>query len=52
MKKKPQPKTLVVTDTETITPNMQRITLQGEALSHFPRDCEGSYIKLLFNDMG
>ncbi|MBE5169558.1 hypothetical protein HJ045_24460, partial [Vibrio parahaemolyticus] len=22
---------------------MQRITLQGEALSHFPRDCEGSY---------
>ncbi|MGY6456500.1 siderophore-interacting protein [Vibrio parahaemolyticus] len=52
MKKKPQPKTLIVTDTETITPNMQRITLQGEALSHFPRDCEGSYIKLLFNDMG
>ncbi|MDW2021567.1 MULTISPECIES: siderophore-interacting protein [unclassified Vibrio] len=52
MKKKPQPKTLVVTDTETITPNMQRITLQGEALSHFSRDCEGSYIKLLFNDMG
>ncbi|EJR0959593.1 TPA: siderophore-interacting protein [Vibrio parahaemolyticus] len=52
MKKKPQPKTLVITDTETITPNMQRITLQGEALSHFPRDCEGSYIKLLFNDMG
>ncbi len=52
MKKKPQPKTLVVIDTETITPNMQRITLQGEALSHFPRDCEGSYIKLLFNDMG
>ncbi|ELA6769145.1 siderophore-interacting protein, partial [Vibrio parahaemolyticus] len=52
MKKKPQPKTLVVTDTKTITPNMQRITLQGEALSHFPRDCEGSYIKLLFNDMG
>lgn len=52
MKKKPQPKTLVVTDTETITPNMQRLTLQGEALSHFPRDCEGSYIKLLFNDKG
>ncbi|HCG7730295.1 TPA: siderophore-interacting protein, partial [Vibrio parahaemolyticus] len=26
MKKKPQPKTLVVTDTETITPNMQRLT--------------------------
>lgn len=52
MKKKPQPKELVVTHTETITPNMQRITLQGEALSQFPADCEGGYIKLLFNEMG
>ncbi|MGP8308820.1 siderophore-interacting protein [Vibrio sp. YIC-376] len=52
MKKKPQPKELVVTHTETITPNMQRLTLQGEALSQFPADCEGGYIKLLFNEMG
>ncbi|PFG58680.1 NADPH-dependent ferric siderophore reductase [Vibrio sp. ES.051] len=52
MKKNPQLKTLVVIDTVTITPNMQRITLQGDALSQFPHDCEGSYIKLLFNDMG
>ncbi|MGY0615049.1 siderophore-interacting protein [Vibrio sp. FJH11] len=52
MKKKPQPKQLVVTHTETITPNMQRLTLQGEALSQFPADCEGGYIKLLFNEMG
>ncbi len=52
MKNKPQPKELIVTHTETITPNMQRVTLQGEALSHFPADCEGGYIKLLFNEMG
>ncbi|WP_321385730.1 siderophore-interacting protein [uncultured Vibrio sp.] len=52
MKKKPEPKELVVTHTETITPNMQRLTLQGEALGQFPVDCEGSYIKLLFNEMG
>ncbi|MEF1309972.1 siderophore-interacting protein [Vibrio mytili] len=52
MKNKPQPKVLAVTHTERITPNMQRITLQGDALSHFPQDCEGSYIKLLFNQSG
>ena len=52
MKKKPQPKKIIVIDTETITPNMQRITFQGKELSQFPRDCEGSYIKLLFNEMG
>lgn len=52
MKKKPEPKEIVVTHTETITPNMQRLTLQGEALGQFPADCEGSYIKLLFNQNG
>ncbi len=52
MKKKPQPKSLVVINTQTVTPNMQRITLQGEALGNFPQDCEGSYIKLLFNETG
>ena len=52
MKKKPEPKELIVTHTETITPNMQRLTLQGEALGQFPADCEGSYIKLLFDQNG
>lgn len=52
MKKKPEPKEVVVTHTETITPNMQRLTLQGDALGNFPADCEGSYIKLLFNEVG
>ncbi|MGX9417699.1 siderophore-interacting protein [Vibrio sp. WJH972] len=31
---------------------MQRITLQGESLALFPSDCEGGYIKLLFNKKG
>lgn len=52
MKKKPQPKALTVIRSEAITPNMQRLTLQGEALGQFPLDCEGSYIKLLFNEKG
>lgn len=52
MKNKPEPKELTVAHTETITPNMQRLTLQGEALGQFPADCEGSYIKLLFNEIG
>lgn len=52
MKKKPQPQQVVVINSETITPNMQRLTLQGDALSKFPEDCEGGYIKLLFNETG
>ncbi|MGR5068857.1 siderophore-interacting protein [Vibrio alfacsensis] len=51
-KKKPQPKAVVVIASQSITPNMQRITLQGESLGNFPLDCEGSYIKLLFNETG
>ncbi len=41
-----------VTSTQTITPNMQRLVLQGDILSTFPADCEGGYIKLLFNELG
>lgn len=50
--KKPSAKLVTVTDTFSVTPNMQRITLQGEALADFPLDCEGGYIKLLFNPVG
>ncbi|MCG3864499.1 MULTISPECIES: siderophore-interacting protein [unclassified Photobacterium] len=35
-----------------ITPNMQRITLQGECLSAFSKNCAGNYIKLLFAENG
>lgn len=50
--KKPSPKLLTVVSIETITPNMQRIVLHGDALSDFPHDCDGGYIKLLFNAEG
>lgn len=50
--KKPSTTRLTVLKSEQITPNMQRITLQSEELACFPNDCEGSYIKLLFNASG
>jgi len=40
---------VTVRSSETVTPNMQRIVLQGDILSTFATDCEGGYIKLLFN---
>ncbi|MGF1909271.1 siderophore-interacting protein [Vibrio kasasachensis] len=43
---------VTVRSSETITPNMQRLILQGEVLRSFPDDCEGGYIKLLFNSQG
>ncbi|WP_114635528.1 siderophore-interacting protein [Vibrio splendidus] len=49
---KPSPITLTVTQTSTITPNMQRITLRGEGLSKYPIECAGGYIKLLFSPLG
>ncbi|MCW8336497.1 siderophore-interacting protein [Vibrio paucivorans] len=50
--KKPTFRQLTVTSTEQISPNMQRIIFHGEGLSEFPENCEGSYIKLLFNQSG
>ncbi len=50
--RKPSPKQLTVIKSEIISPNMQRIVLQGDALADFPHDCEGYYIKLLFNTIG
>ncbi|MGB2146918.1 MAG: siderophore-interacting protein, partial [Vibrio toranzoniae] len=38
---KPSPITLTVSQTSTITPNMQRITLSGEGLSQYPTECAG-----------
>lgn len=51
-RKKPTPKYLTVVSSERVSPNMQRITLKGEALANFPEDCEGSYIKFLFDSAG
>lgn len=50
--KKPSPKQVTVVATTSITPNMQRITLQSESLKEFPTNCEGGYIKLLFTPSG
>ncbi|KXF80871.1 siderophore-interacting protein [Enterovibrio coralii] len=46
--RKPTPTKLVVQSSVQLTPNMQRIELQGEGLARFPRDCEGGYVKLMF----
>ena len=42
------PYQLVVSQSQRITPNMQRITLQGQDLAEFKTDDEGSYVKLVF----
>ncbi len=52
MKKRINFTTVTVTNTEQITKNMQRITLQADAISSFPAQCEGGYIKLAFNQQG
>jgi NADPH-dependent ferric siderophore reductase len=52
VKNKRATKELTVTSAFNLTPNMRRITLQGTALSSFPKDAEGAYIKLLFSQLG
>lgn len=51
-RKKPNPKPVTVVNSQRVTPNMQRITLKGDALMNFPADCEGGYIKLMFDAAG
>ncbi len=43
---------LTVVDSQQVTPNMQRLVLKGDELVNFPNNCEGSYIKFLFNKEG
>ena len=43
-----RPYPLTVSKSQRITPNMQRITLQGDDLAEFKTDDEGSYVKLVF----
>lgn len=50
--KKPQPQLVKVIKTEQVTPNLQRIILKGDQLIDFPEQCDGGYIKLLFNAQG
>ena len=50
--KKPTPMQLTVVGSQQVTPNMQRVFLKGDALADFPLECEGSYIKFLFDAIG
>ncbi|WP_432453380.1 MULTISPECIES: siderophore-interacting protein [unclassified Agarivorans] len=52
MKRKLQLKQLTVVKSETISPNMQRVTLSGEAIKSFAEDSAGQYLKLLFHPQG
>jgi len=45
---KPTPRELEVIRTTSITKNMLRVTLGGEAMSGFPQNQESAYIKLIF----
>jgi len=46
------PKTLTVKSASNLTPNMRRVTLQGDALNDFPAHSEGAVIKMLFEKPG
>lgn len=49
MAEKRTPKALTVTQACQLTPNMRRVTLQGEDLVRLPDNAEGAYIKLTFD---
>lgn len=49
---RPAPQVLTVVSTQTLTPNMQRIVLKVTFSSNFRKECEGGYIKLLFDTSG
>ncbi|PMH46138.1 NADPH-dependent ferric siderophore reductase [Vibrio sp. 10N.286.49.B3] len=50
--KRPTPISLTVRSSDLLTPNMQRLTLQGDGLQKYPDECRGGYVKLLFNANG
>ena len=48
MAQKRKARELTVKAATQLTPNMRRLTLQGEDLASFPEDAEGAYFKLTF----
>ena len=46
------PYRLTVSQSQSITKNMRRVTLTGDDLAEFPEGCEGGYVKLLFPPHG
>ncbi|MDG3085632.1 siderophore-interacting protein [Vibrio hannami] len=49
---KPSPTVARVVSSQKLTANMQRIALQSDKFTDYPNDCEGGYVKLLFNKRG
>lgn len=43
---------VTVTDSQQISPNIQRITLQGDSIAHFGEQSIGGYFKLIFTPQG
>ncbi|WP_217534252.1 siderophore-interacting protein [Vibrio metschnikovii] len=43
---------VTVTDTKRLSPNIQRITLQGDTIAHFGEQSVGGYFKLVFTPQG
>ncbi|WED22545.1 siderophore-interacting protein [Vibrio sp. JC009] len=50
--KKGKPSKATVVSASLVTPNMQQIVFQSESFADFPDECEGGYIKLMFNKEG
>ena len=46
------PSPLVVTDSVRLTPNLIRMTLEGQVVADFPAQCSGDYIKFAFDEHG
>ncbi|WP_394244710.1 siderophore-interacting protein [Vibrio astriarenae] len=52
MKRKMTPKSLTVVSTQKLSDSFLRIRFTGDDLQKMPEDCEGDYIKLIFNANG
>lgn len=51
-KSRKKPACLTVVSNEKVTPNMRRVMLTGEALSHYPEIDSSAYVKLFFDFAG
>lgn len=48
---RPEPRTLTVTNSLRITPNMHRVTLGGDGYAGFPEGQDGGYVKLRLSEL-
>jgi NADPH-dependent ferric siderophore reductase len=49
---RPEPRTLHVISSRSVTPNMLRVTLGGAGMAQFPAEQAGAYIKLMYPQPG